>query len=492
MDYTLDEINSRIQQDPEMKQLYADDPTEFKTRATALYKRFGYNTDGSAMPLARRAVRTGARTLGLDEDISEMAASAVLPTAGTLAGLTIGAAGGPIGAAGGAMVGSAFGEELNSAVGLTDPQDATGRATALGAPLLGPLAGRVLKPGLSKGVLRTLPGTGAGLNELASEEFTAAITKGRVTKETMETFRKGLDHVPDFTIPVPSLKSLFAEESSKVGQQALQSVPGKDTYLKRLNAFIEANPDMQKGAMTSRDLMALESGFNDVKSDLPGEVWGKASGLIIREMEHALGNPKLSASTRGKVSEGLSRFKGFIAINNKYQADEAMTKAIQLDGPIIKSVNGDTGLVKFDKKAMHKFFETNAAIKKAFSPTEIQDMKDAVLDLGYISSPPTGSLSAGNAIQRFGAGGTIGWALGGGTGGALVGVGIEETLRQAVMTKTGRDITKYLAKKGQGSINALELKTMMGQAVAGATAGAVPGVTGRAESRLLSGFDNEE
>ena len=220
-------------------------------------------------------------------------------------------------------------------------------------------------------------------------------------------------------------------------------------------------------------------------------MWGAASGKIIGEMETALQNPRLTARTRDKIQDGLTRFKGFIAVNNKYKADESLLKAVRVDGPIIKAIPGDNGLVRFDKKAMNKFFETDASIKKAFNATEIQEMKDAVLDLGYISSPPTNSITAGNAIQRFGAGGTLGWALGGGTSGALVGVAIEETFRQAMMSKTGRDITKYLAKKGKGKIDALELKSMMGQAVAGASAGVVPGVTGLSGERSV-GLTNEE
>lgn len=491
MEYTVDQLNTRIKSDPEMKQLYQDDPTEFKVRATSIYKRFGYNADGSPMPSARKFVRKGARALGMDEDIAEMGAAAVIPTVTTLAGTALGAAAGPIGAVGGAMVGSAFGEEVNSAIGLTEPQTAGDRAIALGAPMLGPLTSRVAKPGATKLFMRGMPGTGAGLNELAAEEFTNAVVKNRVTKDTVDALRKNLDNMPDFTIDVSNLKKLFADESLNIGKQALQGVPSRDTYLKRLDAFIEANPGLQNGKMNSKDLMALEDGFNQIKGEFPGEVWGAASGTIINEMERALAKPGLGQASREKIKDGLVRFKTFIKVNNKYKADEALTKAVQLDGPIIKSVAGDKGLVRFDKKAMNKFFETNADIKKAFSPDEIADMKAAVTDLGYISSPPTNTLGMGNAIQRFGAGGTLGWALGGGTSGALVGVAIEETLRQAMMTRTGRDLTKFLAKKGKGQINILELKSMMGQAVAGATAGAVPGVTGKAGS-TLSGFENEE
>jgi hypothetical protein len=269
-------------------------------------------------------------------------------------------------------------------------------------------------------------------------------------------------------------------------------VPGRDAYFKRINAFIEANPGLKNGKMNSKDLMAIEAGFNDVKSDLPGEVWGAASGQIIKEMENTLTNPSVGQATKLKVTDGLQRFKHFIAVNNKMKADDAMTEAVRVGGPIVKIVPGDDGLVRFDKDAMKKFFDKNAAIKKAFSPAEINEMKSVVEDIGYLSTPPTSRMSAGNAIQRFGAGGTIGWAIGGGTTGALAGAAVEETIRQAMMTPTGRNIAKFLAKKGKGHINALELHQMLGQATAGASAGAVPGVTGLSGERPTSGFANEE
>src|SRR5207245_269518 len=89
-------------------------------------------------------------------------------------------------------------------------------------------------------------------------------------------------------------------------------------------------------------------------------------------------------------------------------------------------------------------------------------------DLGYISSPP--STQANNVLgvaRRFGAGGTIGYMAGGFIG-AGVGAGVEELMRNAVSTETGRRIVKYLAKEGRGKINAFELKTMLGKAIAGA------------------------
>lgn len=489
--YTLDEVNARIKSDPEMVALAKEDMTEFKYRAKGIYKEYGFNPDGSPMSKARQFVRQGAKYLGMDSDVAEFGAQAILPTVATGVGAAVGSAAGPIGTAGGAMVGSAFGEELNSAIGLTEPQDASSRAIALGAPLAGPVVGRAAKP-LADKIVRRLPGSGAGLHQLAESEFTEAVTKQRVTKETVDLYRTQLDSIPDFDIPVPNLKALFTDSSLVVGKQAQQGVPGRSTYSDRIDEILIKNPGINNGRMSSKDLLSLEAGFNDIKSDYPGELWGAAAGKIIDDMEVALQNPKLTARSKDAIKAGLTSFRDFIKVNNKHKADESMLKAMQLDGPIIKAVKGSDGLVMFDRDNMRKFLTTNKDIKKAFTPEEIADMQSAVMNIGYLSKPPSNSFAPSNAIQRFGVGGTAGFVLGGGVYGGLAGAAMEETLRQAMMTDRGRRVVKYLAKNGKGKIDMLELDNMMGQMAAGASAGTVPGVTGKGNVPSTQGFANEE
>ena len=118
-------------------------------------------------------------------------------------------------------------------------------------------------------------------------------------------------------------------------------------------------------------------------------------------------------------------------------------------------------------------------------------MKDAILDLGYISKPPQGGQDAVNLAKRYGAGGMIGW-MAGGPMGALAGAGVEEIIRKGITSPKGREIVKYMAKQGRGHINAMELDQMLGKAVGGMSAGLVPGVTGAGSPEGIKPFAEEQ
>ena len=487
--YSLDEINSRIKSDPEMTRLAQDDPTEFKTRASEIYDEFGYHPDGTPMPTARKAIRAGSRALGISPDIGEAVAATPIPLATTAIGARLGAVGGVKGGLVGASMGSVVGEMANSALGITEPMSKGDVAMAAGAPLLGPGLGR-LGPAAIKVGKRIVPGMGAGLNEYAGEQLVGMLKNMRVTSEDVQLFRKQLDKVPDFEIPVPKLKALLEGQSSDTAVLVQRGIKSQKDYEGRLASVLQSNPDIHAGRMNSKNLMDLEHGFNLDKGNFPEELWGKASGTIITEMEDALANPTLSARTKGKISETVGKYKDFIAINNKYRADESITKAMRVDGSILKSVKNDPDMVSFDRNAFKKFINNDPHFTKAFSEQERTAMADAVKDLGYLSKPPSASVDAVNLAKRYGPGGMIGWMLGGPTG-AIAGAGVEEGIRSIVSSEAGRKAVKYLATKNRGRVDALEVTQLSGQIAAGMAGGAIPGLTGRAGGGFMP-MENQE
>jgi hypothetical protein len=495
MDYTPDEIDARIQADPEMQQLAQDDETEFLSRHAEIYKEFGYKPDGTPIRTAQKMVSKASKALGIPEDIGHAAAALPLPMAATFAGTIAGSPGGPAGALVGASGGSVLGEAANSLLGITDPMTKTDMGIAAAAPLAGLAVGRAGAgaAGLAK---RLLPGSGAGLNEYAAEQFAKKLSSMRVTAADVDAARAGMSLAKDFKVPVPNLQKLFADESASIAQQASKGIPGTDSYLKDLNKIIAENPELNslltQSSMNFKDLMTLEKGFNSLKGERPGEVWAAASGKIIDEIEAMASNTKLHPATKAKAAEGLDAFKKFIAVNNKFKADETLVDMFKPGGKVVKTVAGDTNLVLFDQKAFKDQLANNKILKKAFSPAEIQEMRESVTDIGYISRPPSNSADAMNLAKRYGAGGMAGWMIAGPTG-AFAGAGLEELIRKAVTSEPGRKAMKYLAVKGRGKIDGLELQTMLGKIVAGASAGVVPGVTGRGSDPLSTQpFANEE
>lgn len=478
-EYTPEQIDARIEADTEMRRLATEDPTEFLAQHQKLYHTFGYNPDGSPMRTAKKLIGKAARATGLPEGLVHGVVAAPLEVAGTVAGISVGRAGGPVGAMIGAAGGNILGSAVNSLLGISDPMTKMDMTVAGGAPLIGPAVARAGQ-GLVKLGKRLIPGGGAGMNELAAEQFKARLSSMRVLPEHVQEARKLIDTVDDFRVPVSNLKKLFAGESKDLVDRQVAGSPVKQSYLDEVNTVIESNPELNslvKGSsMSFKRLMTLEEGFNAIKGQRPGELWAKASGVIIDEMEAALKNPALAQGTRDKTAAGLNAFKQFIQTNRKYHADEAILNAMKVDGSVIKTVANDTDLVLFDQKAFKKFLG-NEDLNKAFSPAEIESMRESVSSLGYISRPPSTSGDVFNMAKRFGAGGTIGWMTAGPMG-AAVGAGIEEVIRKAVTTEPGRQAMKYLAKKGRGRIDALELDTMLGKIVAGMGA-TVPGVTGR-------------
>ena len=79
MDYTPDEIDARIQADPEMQKLAQDDETEFLSRHAEIYKEFGYRPNGTPIPTAQKLVGKASKALGIPEDIGHAVAAVWQP-----------------------------------------------------------------------------------------------------------------------------------------------------------------------------------------------------------------------------------------------------------------------------------------------------------------------------------------------------------------------------------------------------------------------------
>jgi hypothetical protein len=488
-EFTPDQIDARIEADPQMKKLAQNDPTAFLAQHTKMYHVFGYRPDGTPLPMAQKAIGNIARTTGLPEGLVHGIAAAPLPILGTMAGMAVGSPGGAVGAAIGASGGSVLGEAGNSLLGITDPMSTADIGIAAAAPVAGLGIGRAVPAAIKIGK-RLLPGVGAGLNELAGETLTAKLNSMRVTKADVDAMRGILSTAEDFKIDVPLTRALFQSESGTIGRQAAAGIPETTTYLKELNTQIKNLGTT--GKVSFKDLMTLEQGFNRIKGGRPDELWGKASGLIVDDMEAALSNPALTTATKTKVQEGLTAFKSFIATNRKYQADESLTSILKT---VVKEVPGESNMVMFDQKAFKTQLKNNQVLNKAFNPVEIAAIKDSVADLGYISKPPSIGGDVLSLGKRYGAGGILG-GLGahmmGGSAmvGAPVGMAVEEVIRKAVSSESGRRIVKYLAKTGRGQINMLELNSMLGKATAGVMAG-VAGINQPA-GEVLTTSQNQE
>ena len=482
-EFTPAQIDKKIESDPEMKRLAKDDETEFLSQHAKIYREFGYQPDGTPLRTAQKAIKGISKFTGLPEEAVRIGAATPLAVGGTIAGATVGAAGGPGGAIIGAAGGSILGEAANSLLGINEPMSTTDFGIAGGAALV-PTAISKTIPGLIKAGKYTLPGVGAGLNELAGERFATALKSLRVTPQHVDDARAAMGLVTDFKVETPKLKALLQSESKDVARQEVLGVPSTG-HLKDLNNQIEALS--QHGSLSFRDIMTLEKGFGRIKDTKSEAVWAKAAGVLIEDLEFAVTNPKLSGATKAKAAQGLNAFKQFIATNNKMKADDDM---VSLLGRVVKPTTGDPNLVQIDRKMLMHGIEKMENITKAYTPAEIQSMKDVVTDLGYISKPPSTGGDAVNLAKRYGVGGMIGWMTAGPMG-AFAGAGVEELMRKGITTETGRRIVKYLAKEGRGTINSLELEHMLGKAAAGVSA-AVPGVTGMGSPLGTQSFENQE
>lgn len=489
-EFTIDQINKRIAADPDMQELHKVDPTEFDVQVTNMYDSFGYNPDGKPLNVATKIAKKVEGVTGIPRDTLKGAAAMGISMATTGAGMSIGSAAGPVGTAGGAMVGSLVGERAGSALGLID--EPASDALALGAPLLGPAVGKVIG-GIGKS-MRSVPGVGTALHQQAGENLEQALTKVKVTPKDVDVFSKLLDtqiKTQPFRMKTPMLLDAVKQELDVATSSKLPDMP----YIEKLNALIA---DFGTGNTTSfKSLMATEGRFNDLKESAPNAIWKKLSGVLISDMDAQANNPALSQATRDKIAGGAAAYKNLIKVNRKLHASTALDS---LTKTAITEVNGDPNMVRFNKTAFVKKLNYDQAfdtttIGSTFSSSEITAIREAVDEVGYLGWGPSGAAqSAGQYIGRSGAAGAIGYTIGGGSKGAMTGFMAAAILSHALESDTGRRVVKHLAKKGKGSLNALELQSTLGRVLASTSAGVVPGVTGAGSEPVpgVNAFANQE
>lgn len=476
-EFTPSQIDKRIQSDPEMQDLAKTDETEFLSRHEQIYNEFGYNADGSPLSTAMKGIQKVSKFTGIPKDVVQGAANMPIPAALTAAGVAVGsAAPGPVQAILGAT-GSVLGEHINYQLGLRDKPGDIDNAMAAGAPLLGPLVSR------SKSVLsdigQGLPGAGKHMHNLAAEAIAKQAGHMEVTDDMVNFMRQNFKTVPSFKVDVPNVRAHVAQEISDV----TKSLTPDEPYIKKLNILQKSLS--QDKSFSFEKLMATEKSFIQNGAEDPHGVWKKLSGVLVSDLQAQAKNPALTPATRAKIQQGVDAYTQFVAVNKRKQGQDALNKF--LGAPVITQL--DDGMARFNKVAFLKQLDSKGM--SVFEPSEIADMKKAVSNLGYIGAAPQSFTSNVTHTGSLGLAGLAGYSVGG-VQGVIAATALVGTLRAALGSEYGRKAVEFLAKKGHGKIDQLELKTMLGQITAGANAGMVAGVSGRGTQTGTTPFQNEQ
>jgi len=465
LEFTPDQIDARIESDEKMRQLAQNDPTEFEVQHNKLYKAFGYHPDGTPIGVAQRGISRVSELTGIPEGVVQGIANVPIPLATTIGGAAVGSfAPGP-GNIVGASMGSVFGEELNYALGLRDQPGPVDLTLAAGAPFVGPLMSRLKGP-LSSAI-QGLPGAGKHMHNIAHETLKKNLKYMEVTSDEVKFMRQLFNDIPDFRTQVPLLRDAIRQEL----KAEVPSLKPDDTYIKQLMA-VDKQLSQNKN-ISFKELMSTEHSFIKSGAKAPDEIWSKLSGVVVNDLEAQATNPKLTQATRNKILQGVESFKNYVAVNNRFKAQSTLTNFLETSTTRI-----DDGMMRFNKKAFLKQLEDERKLPNSpFEKTELDGIKTAINDLGFIGMAPQGMSSKMIHTGSLGAAGLAGYAVSGVTGVIAVTAALG-SLRMALGSELGRRAITHLAKKGHGTIQAVELKEMMGQIVAGTSAGVVAGVSG--------------
>lgn len=484
LEFTPDQIDERIKTDPEMIQLAQEDPTEFEAQHAKLYRSFGYKPDGSPLGRVQKAFGEVSRQTGIPEGVVKGVASAVIPTALTIGGAVAGGAAGGVGAPLGAATGAVAGEFANYGLGITEePPTYADLGIAGGSSLLGPLASRA-KASINP-ILKRMPGAGLTTHPMAAEALEKQIGHMKIDKADVDMLRGLLENVPDFKTQIPNVRAVLQSELNMAARSQKPDQP----YIRELNDLTKRLSS--KTHLSFKELMATEKDFIKSGSADSQAVWSRLSGVLIQDLEEQAKNPKLTAATRDKISEGVQQFKMYSAFNKRHQANEVLDTVFNRS---VTKVEGGDDMVRFNKQTFIKEMRTNKRLKAVFEPSEIKAMEDAVADIGYLAAPPGGGMNKAGGSIHAGIGGALGlagYAMGGYTGMLVAGLGVTELLRLATSSELGRRTIKYMAKEGKGRINVIELDNTLGKVFAGMSAGAVAGVSG-ASTGTVQPFANVE
>ena len=478
----IKEINDSIMNDPSMQALNKDDPTEFTSSVHKIYHAHGYDTEGKALPLAQQLFGKASRATGIPESSIQSAAAMVLPTTAAMMGASMT----PIAPMAGASFGGYAGAKGNELLGITDPMSTEDSAMAAISPILGPLGSKA-----SQGVARSakwLPGAETGRNELAGETMKKSFDMARVTKTQVDAARAELLAVPALTVKPTRLRALFDSEM-KTSFAKAQALDQPELHAYADDIMKARNAVHATGTKSFKDLMTIESGLLDLKKEGSSEVWGKASGELIGDLEDMVSNPKITDVTRQKAKFALDKFRNVLQVTKQFHANEALDSTMN---KVFQPVVGNADLMAFNKKAFLKELKENKTLVSAYSEQDRANMIDAVQSIGYIGNMSQLASAPGvaNFLGRSGPAALVGYHVGEQTG-AMVGFGASAVISHALSTDMGRKMIKYLAKQGRGKINAIELRDTMGKLVSGASTAANAGMRAPSEGARHA-FENQE
>ena len=476
---TIDQLNDEIMKSEDMHTLNDEDPTKFQDSVHSIYHAHGYDTEGKRLPLAQRTFGIISKNTGIPEAALQGAAAIPLPTAGALLG-------GRVAGAGGAAFGGYSGSKANELLGITDKMGTSDNALALLSPVAGPITSQASQKAASS--VKWLPGAPAGRNELAGEVMEKSFSMARVTKLDVAKARADLLQVKDFAVPVRRTQKIFSDEAAASAGQAKEVPTGELKKYREDMSLMRESVHRTKN-MTFKRMMALESGLIKMKSEGSDEVWTKASGELIGDMEDHLANPNVAQSSKVKIQAGLDAFRNVIKKSKQLQANDTLEK---ISAKVFQPVTGNTDLHAFNKKEFIRELDNNKILKGAHSPEDIKNMKDAVEHIGYLGgmNSMTSPQGIGGFIGRSQYPAAVGYAVGGQEG-ALYGYGVAAVLAVALTSQPGRNAVKYLAKQGRGKINGAELKTIMGQIISGTATAANAAVRAPSEG-AVNAFENQE
>ena len=236
--------------------------------------------------------------------------------------------------------------------------------------------------------------------------------------------------------------------------------------------------------------MTTQSALVDMKADGSSEVWGKASGELIGDLEDMAANPSLSAASKAKAQYALDKYRNVIKLTKQYHAGETLDSVMK---NVFQPVNGNPDLKQFNRKEFIKSLSNNKVLQEAYSPEDRQAMLDTVKHIGFLGNVNSLASPAGVAglVGRSGPFALMGYQAGGQTG-MMAGFAAAALVSQGLSTDMGRKVIKYLAKQGRGRVNSLELQSMMGKLQAGISAAGVAGYNAPSEGAGTNAFTNQE
>ena len=421
-------------------------------------------TDDQLAELARQQATKDALSAGPQPQgkgfFENFVKSAVLPTAGGVAGAAFGGGVGtpfgmtiPGGVIGGG-VGSGLGEAANQLLGITPPSlGEIGKATAI------PMA-----VGAGGAGLRTLaPFTTAGkaaqtLNALAPEEAAARVATLTPKIPSSALFKQATEsqvHVPmNRTVhAIDNMLDDLTNVSSGV-QKANSQVIG---YLKGLKNLLGTSVHGLSPLRLQRELEGAGHVIKSVQTK-----GGSGSGAIKKTFDAMVKDLDDAARLANPAQPGA---RALLAARDAFKKESVLKELGESIESATKALRGQGEMVQFNANAVLKDISKNRFYQDALSAMERTEIESLLKMLNKIPAlrPGAGAQFGSGRVQEMllmsAAGGGMGAMTGGGPGaaiGAAVGASMPSLLEfgqnvsTALQMKTGRALMKELLTQSKG------------------------------------------